>query len=266
MKFGSVMAVGTALLILGSAAASPAMADLASHRAIYKMRLASTKASSGVSAASGAMSYEFADTCEGWTVENKTVLNFAYNEGGEVVTTWDFVTWESKDGLRYRFKVRSTRDGAVVEEIDGTATLDGVGKGGVARFTMPEDMTIDLPPGTFFPTHHTLELVERARADKRMFGGTVFDGSGTDGPFEVSAAIGRMVAPAVKSAQPLTDTPSWRVRMAFFPVASREAEPDYEVDLRYFDNGVAKDVTQDFGDFSLKAKLDRIEPLPKPDC
>jgi len=48
-----------------------------------------------------------------------------------------FVTWESKDGLRYRFNQKQTRNGEVDQEIRGEARLDGPGKGGVAEFAKP---------------------------------------------------------------------------------------------------------------------------------
>jgi hypothetical protein len=54
--------------------------------------------------------------------------------------------------------------------------------------------------------------------------------------------------------------------MAFFPVGGKEANPDYEVGLRYLANGVARNILQNFGNFSIKGTLERIEPLPKPDC
>jgi len=254
------------------AASSGGGADLASHRAIYKMTLATAKSGSGVTAASGAMSYKFGDSCDGWIVENKTALTFAYSDGAPVSTTWDFVTWESKDGLHYRFRVRSTRDGAVNEEIDGTADLDGKGKGGVAKFTLPEVKTLKLPKGTLFPTEHTVRMIELAEAGEHMAERTLFDGTGTDQTFEVSALIGKIAA-ATKNASStgainhtLLAAPSWPMQMAFFPVGSDDAEPDYEVGVRYYENGVADDVLQSFGNFSLKGTLEKLEALPKPDC
>lgn len=264
-------AVAGGMLAVTALAAGPSApaAELEPHRAYYAMSLHSTRPSSGIAAASGAMTYKFSDACDGWTVENRTALTFAYNEGAQVATTWEFVTWEAKDGLSYRFHVRSVRDGVVAEEIDGAATLDGHGMGGVARFTKPEAMTVKLPKGTMFPTEHTLRLIERAEAGERVYNRVVFDGSGTDGPFEVNALVGAKVAAgsvADDAAVALTKGPSWRFDMAFFPIAAQEAVPDYEVGLRYFANGVAKDVLQNFGDFSLRARLERLEPLPKPDC
>ncbi len=264
----SVVAVAVAMAISASTAPGvAAAADLAPHRAVYTMGLHSARPASGIAGASGTMTYKFSDACDGWTVENRTALAFAYNEGNQVQTDWEFVTWESKDGLRYRFHVRSTRDGMVIDEVDGSAALDGRGQGGKAVFTRPQAMTLRLPKGTMFPTEHTLRLIEHAEAGERIFPSVVFDGSGSDGAFDVNAIIGPKKPPVPEEAgDTLTNLPSWRMNMAFFPVAARAPTPEYEVGLRYFSSGVAKDVVQSFGDFALRARLEKLEPLPKPDC
>jgi hypothetical protein len=270
-----VLGVGLGASASGVAVAAPVGVDLASHRASYAMTLNSTKLGGGVTGASGNMTYKFSDSCDGWTVENKTMLTFAYSEGAPVATTWDFITWESKDGLHYRFRVRSTRDGVVSEEIDGVANLDGSGRGGVVKLTLPEPKTMRLPKGTIFPTDHTMHLLDSARKGEHMLQRVLFDGTGTEGPFDVNAIIGKAnaptanVSPAVANAAVyagLLSVPSWRMQMAFFPVGSSEATPDYEVSLRYYLNGVADEVVQSFGNFSLKGTLEKLEPLPKPDC
>lgn len=270
MKVGAALVFAAAVSFTAAdtaAAAGALAADLAPHRAVYDMNLHATKPSSGIVGASGAMSYKFADVCDGWTVENRTALTFSYNEGNQVATTWEFITWESKDGLRYRFHVRSSRDGSVVEEVEGQAKLDGRGQGGTAKFTKPQEMTLKLPKGTLFPTEHTLRAIQRAEAGDKVFLRTIFDGTGTDGPFEVNAIIGARQAPGnVEGEQMVRGTPSWRMNMAFYPATAKEALPDYEVGLSYFSNGVAKDVIQNFGDFALRAHLNKLEPLPKPDC
>ncbi len=56
------------------------------------------------------------------------------------------------------------------------------------------------------------------------------------------------------------------MQMAFFSPDANESMPDYEVSLRYYQNGVADEVIQSFGNFSLKGSLQKLEPLPKPDC
>jgi hypothetical protein len=274
MKVGSTIVV-LCVLGAGPALAGPIGSELSPHRAVYSMSLATTKLSGGVTAASGNMTYKFADSCDGWTVENRTVLTFSYNEGAPVATTWDFLTWESKDGMHYRFRVRSTRDGVLAEEIDGVANLDGPGKGGTAKYSLPEARTLKLPRGTLFPTDHTLHLLDSAQKGDHMFEKVLFDGTAVEGAFDVSAILGHPfpananVSPAeVKPAVDATllSAPSWRVQMAFYPKDSTDPTPDYEVALRYYLNGVADEVVQSFGNFSLKGTLETLEPLPKPDC
>ncbi|MBF0304940.1 MAG: cell envelope integrity EipB family protein [Alphaproteobacteria bacterium] len=248
------------------ACAGPALAgvELLPHKATYSMSLASSRASSGIAAATGAMTYEFADSCDGWTVSNKTTLTLAYAEGEQIDTTWDFVTWESKDGSKYRFHVRSTRQGEVTEEIDGTASVAPDKKGEV-KFLKPDAKTIALPPGTLFPTEHTERLLERARANENFVSKVVFDGSDAEGPYIVTAVLGRFLA-AAATPTPVPPADSWRMRMAFFPLDSKDETPEYEVGVRYFENGVATDLVQDFGNFSLRGKLDKVEKTTKPDC
>jgi hypothetical protein len=95
-----------------------------------------------------------------------------------------------------------------------------------------------------------------------------------DGPLEVNAIIGGPVHPTssggsrgmTDEGQNLTNRPSWPVRMAFFPTQSQQAEPEYEVEVRLFDNGIANHFLLDYGDFTVHAALEKIEALPKPKC
>src|SRR3954451_22061362 len=128
------------------------------------MTLGSTKSNSGVVGASGTMPDEWGDTCDGWTVEQRYKLRMQYAESSEVEITSNYVTWESKDGLRYRFNERKMKNGELDEEVRGDARLEGRGKAGVANFVRPKADTVELPPGVVFPTEHTLLLIERAQS------------------------------------------------------------------------------------------------------
>lgn len=277
-RFLTGIVLTAACLACGSAWAGPAISgpisDLAPHKAVYQMRLATTKLSGGVTGAYGQMVYKFADSCDGWTVENQTQLTFAYNDGAPVATTWNFLTWESKDGLKYRFRVRSTRDGVVSEEIDGTAHLDPQSHAGQVKYTLPEPKTMALPRGTLFPTEHTIRLLDLAQKGSKLIDRTLFDGTGLDGPSAVNAVVSSQL-PANSPSNSVGDNAevnptlltaqSWRMQMAFFN-QNGDGTPDYEVALRYYLNGVADEVVQSFGSFTLKGTLQSLQPLPKPDC
>ena len=264
MRLNVLMVLGA----LGGFAASSeaATVDLVPHRAVYSMDLASTQSGSGIVGAHGTMSYEFLDACDGWVVENRLAIHYAYVEGGEVDTTTDFVTWESKDGLKYRFRLRNTRDGQVTDEIEGDASLRGRGLGGNARYTRPTEMTKVLPKGTLFPTYHTRELVSEAEKGGHMVNRVVFDGSDTQGAFDVSALIGLPKAIPEAVSYPQLGSRSWPVRMAFFPLVGAEAEPDFEMSIDYHANGIAQSVMQGFKGFSLAGHLESLESAKLQAC
>lgn len=264
---GTAMAQGAAQAAGG--------AQLASHEARYEMRLATVRSAAGIVGAAGTMDYAFTQGCEGWTVETRTELTLAQTQGGAVHSSWEFVSWESHDGTSYRFRVRNTRNGSILEAYDGEASMTPE-EGGQAVFRLSdgEDKTFDLAPGTMFPTAHTLALIDKARDSTRFFAAPVFDGSAVQAAFQVSAAIGAPLtrpSTAEVEARHLLDTASWPVTLAFFsepePGASDVGDlPDFEVSLRYHENSVAEDLLQDFGTFSLRARLLSLKETERQGC
>jgi hypothetical protein len=279
---------GIALLLGLLAVPAAGAGELAPYRALYHLSLVSAKSGSGVVAAGGAVLDEWGETCDGWTEQERFLLRLQYAEQGDEKIKSNLVSWEAKDGLRYRFDERrettgedgrrpsDTEDepqGAVAEEIRGEAHLDGPDKPGTAEFTRPEATTLSLPAHALFPTAHTLLLIARARAGDQLVTRRLFDGSDLASAAQVSAFIGPLLAPgaAWKDAPPLAkaallDRPSWRMRLAFFPAAQTTGLPDYEETIRLFDNGVVGEMLFDYGDYVIRAKLDDIEALPRPGC
>lgn len=267
---GAMLALAEAAPSHAQARGAEGAAPLASHRATYDMRLATTRASSGIVGAGGTMNYTFTDGCDGWTVETRTDLTMLQSQGGPLQTSWDFLAWESKDGESYRFRVRNTRNNTVVESFDGTATIGKDGGRAVFNLTEGGERVIDLPPDTMLPTHHTRELVRLAQEGRSFLAAPVFDGSGLKGAYLVTAAMGRQVpedAPHAVDAPDLLGGPAWPMTLAFFSPDTPESEtPDFEVSLHYHANGVAENLLQDFGDFALRGILRKLEKLPPPDC
>jgi hypothetical protein len=262
-------ALAVALLALALFAGVPGeAAEIMPHRALYTMSLARAGGDAGVTGASGTMAYQWGETCDGWTVEQRYRLKMGYAESSDVNIASSFVTWESKDGLRYRFNQKETRNGEGGDEIRGTATLDGPGEGGAAEFEKPEGKSFKLPKGAMFPSSHTIMLIDKAKAGENFISKQVFDGATVDGSVLVSAVIGPKVEPDADAAKksPLLNHPGWRVRLAFFPADPKVEKPDYELGMLLLDNGVSRDMLIDYGDYAIRAKLDDIEALSKPHC
>lgn len=242
--------------------------DLVPYKATYQMHLGHVRAAGDVAGAKGSMDMEMAKSCAGWTTKQRFRLTLVNNEGDRVVTDSNFSSFESFDGLTYRFTSRTTRDGSVTEDIQGNAKLAGPGGPGYVDFTKPKGTRFDLPKGTIYPTEHVARLIAGAmRGQHRVFE-IVFDGQSKEGAFEVNAIIGGYLAraPAKWRKNRLTDRPSWSLRLAFFPVESNKSEPTHEAGLRVFDNGVADDFEWDWGTFSVKGTLNSLEALAPPKC
>ena len=270
-KAGRPVAIALAVLVAGLLAAwagSAGAADIMPHRALYTMSLGKAGGDAGVTGASGTMAYQWGESCDGWTVEQRYRLKMGYAESADVAIASNFVSWEAKDGLHYRFNQKETRNGADNEELRGAARLDGPGKGGAAEFEKPEGKTFELPPGAIFPSAHTIFLIDKAKAGETFISRQIFDGATVENAVLVSAVIGPKVEPDAEAAKqsPLLNRPGWRVRLAFFPADPKAEKPDYELGMLLLDNGVSRDMVIDYGDYAIRAKLDDIEALPKSGC
>lgn len=243
-------------------------ARIAPHRAVYTVAMATARNSSKVTSVRGRMTFEWAEACDGWLVEQRYQLRFFYAEGDETQMTSSYATWEAKNNQKYRFNVRKYVNGQLEEDIKGEARLGREGGDGTAHFSRPEERDYVLSPGTQFPTRHTISLIEKAQSGAKLYNQMVFDGSDTNGATEINAVIvpATPAKPPVLAKTPLVRDRGWQVRLAFFPVDSDEATPEYEMGMLLLDNGVAESMLIDYGDFTVNAVLETLEPLPRPNC
>jgi hypothetical protein len=254
------------VLLLVVPPASAGDLELAPHRAAYALSLGRSDPGSGVEGARGAMVIEWDASCEGWTVQQRIVLDLALATGGTMRSETAYTSWESLDGRDYRFRVNSKRDGEDTESFAGEAVLaaDGAGE---ARYSDPEGRVMALPAGTLFPTAHTVALLEQAKAADPLLFAVVFDGATEEGAARVNAVIGRPIEPGGPDTPKLVaGMRGWHMRLAFFDFVGEAAEPHYELGVVLLENGVARSLEMDYGEFVIDAALERVEPVAKPDC
>lgn len=266
------------LLALALAPAPAAAATLASlaaqlqpHKAIYELKVATIDPTSKVAEVSGAIYYEFGETCTSWTVRHKFRMAVVRASRPEVETLTDFNSTESKDGLNFQFTSTTRTNGQVSDRLKGVATLSSIGGPGTVVLTAPERKEASLPAGTLFPTYHSLRLSQIAQEGKTHFWATVFDASDKEKYSGVNVVILGPVASRIDPAtsppaQALVDAPGVRARVSYYDTGRVDAKPGYELTLRLNNNGVTPGMTLDYGQFTLKAILRAIEPLPKPKC
>ena len=264
MRF-SVLTILAALMIGAMpATAADKAAPLAAHHALYQLSLEQARGSD-VAGASGTMAYEVLDACDGWATRQRLEMTVTNRDGQDIRMLSDYTTWESKDGLSMRFRMRQTTDSAVTSEVAGNATLERSGGGGQVRYSAPEATTRQLPLGTLFPMAHTEAILAAAHAGKKFIALPLFDGTSEKGAQDSSVAIVNWSGAKAGRWPDLSALASGRVRVAFFDHDASSQQPDYEVGMRYWDNGVADDLSMDFGDFIMKGTLSQLAVLP-PGC
>lgn len=253
-------------LVAGPLMAAPA--QIQSHEATYLLRLTETSGT-GISDARGRIEFQWAESCDGWRVNQKTYLVLTDADGRDHESGWTLKAWEAKDGLRYLFDLERVEKGEEPLRTKGLATLDGPGLGGKVRYELPRKRQQALPPDTVFPTQHTQQILRAAETRELLLWRHIFDGTDDEEPYGVNALIGRQVGAdePPRTANPmLDDQPSWRIQLVFFLPDERISDPDHTQVQRLYANGVVDELTFIYEDFSLTASLQSLKPIPASTC
>lgn len=242
---------------------------LLSHRAVYSLSTGTLNSGSDVAEVSGRLMVEAREECDGFILNQRIVTRTTSTQGRQTLSDLRVALWESRNGQHMRFSLSNHIDGRLVDEDNGSASLQADGSGGTATFRADEERVIELPAGTVFPTTHNLAILRTARRGDNLLSSTVFDGSAEDGPYETFTVIGRSrqsSKEAMRGQPLLRGIISWPIRTAYFLMDQLEAVPDFEIGYNLFDNGVAGDLQLDYGDFVIAGRLHSLEELPQPAC
>lgn len=268
------MILRTLIAFLGAGLAGPAAAQplaggpdaLLPHRAAYVLTLDRARDGSNIGAARGAMIFEVADACEGWATRQRFSLEITDRDGQRIETTSDYATFEARDGSRLQFSLVQRTNDAETKRVSGEARL-GPDRSGTVTYVHPAAREVPLPPGTLLPMGHTVQALAAAARGERLLAAPLFDGTTDAGPQDTTTFVLSVLAPERHPRfDILSGLPSARMRIAFFEGGRPQggaAVADYEVSLRYWSNGVADDVVMDFGEFTLRGRLERLEELPR---
>lgn len=256
-------------LLLG---AHPALAArfLAPHRAVYDLSLIKATDKSGITALTGRMVYEFkGSACDGYTVTFRFVTRIQ-TEDNIRLTDQQTSTFEDAAGKTLRFDTKSFVDETLSKEVSGTATHDAKGLT-LVKLEKPAPSSLSLPAAEF-PTQQLVDMLGRAEKGDRFYTVNLFDGSDTaDRVMATTVVIGKQAGlskddpekpalTAVKLEKPAKLDHYWPVTVAYFDTtkeAKKEGEetPTYRISFKLLDNGITRDLTMDYGDFSMKGKL-----------
>ena len=259
-------AVGASVFPVGVPKA--AAAELASHRAYYRLTLGEMRNSSGLLDISGALAISLEKTCDGWITSHRMSMTSRGSGGQEAKQEIRFATWEATDGKSYRFAYRDAANPGL-PGFKGEARMIADGTEIEVRYTAPTEKRVMFDADTMFPVGLVQSLIKGAENGERQLEMKYFDGQAGTGVLRVVTFVNGEAEPAtgdVESMGALVGAPGWRLRMGYYPVADRSGAPLYEADIVQLSNGVARSVELDYGDYTLDLELDSIEEIPEPKC
>ncbi len=125
-----------------SASALTPAGELASHRAVYELKLLQARGNGTVDAR-GRILYDFSgNACEGYALQFRQVSLLDNGEGRTALSDMRSTTWEDGDAGSYVFKSQNRLNEQVVDTVDGRAERksDKI----AVTLTKPTDKSVDL--------------------------------------------------------------------------------------------------------------------------
>jgi hypothetical protein len=251
-------------------APASAKAVLAAHRAIYDLTL-SSGGSGGIESASGRIVLELTGSaCDGYAQSVRQVVEMVGQEMPRLLLDYRSTTFESGDGRSLRFN-RDNRKNAEPDVVEGRA--DAAPGQLVIRVTKPERRDLTFKNDVIFPSMHMKKIIEAAQAGETRLEANLFDG--TDDPDKVFNAVATIAAAPRTGAAGLdeasrkaglTEMKRWPVLLSFYEIERNDQSPLHSVGFEMFENGIARALRLDYGDFSLKGELSGLEVLKPSTC
>ncbi len=266
-----------AVLVSSVAVTAPALAVpvLQAHRAVYDLSLDKASDRSGITGITGRMVYEFnGSPCDGYTVNFRFVTQIATGDSSRV-SDQQTTTYEDAKGKTFSFVTKSFIDQALDKEVKGTATRKDMGV--EVDLDKPEKKIIQLAP-TQFPTQHLEELIGKAEKGEHFHETNLFDGSeDADRVMTTSIVVGKKAEvdkndPELPALAKLGKDKYWPVDIAYFDLSQKESGeevPQYRISFKLHENGLTRDLTMDYGEFSMTGKLVNLalfDSAPKKAC
>jgi len=270
-RLAAGLAVLAAIALSGAAPAAAAEGGdvaLASHRAIYDLKLADVRGRRQLSAVQGRIVYDFSGSaCEGYALQFRQVTELDNGEGKVVVSDLRSATWEEGAAKNYRFNFQNYLSEQLVDSVDGRAER---GSQAIAvNLAEPSHKKFDLDAAVVFPTEHIRRIVLAARAGQTVLELPVYDGSETgEKLYDTLTVIGQAIAPderkpddAAAGQAALAGLKRWPVTISYFDHAKQGGEqtPVYSLRFELYENGISRALMLDYGDFSISGTMKTLE-------
>ncbi|ABM45501.1 hypothetical protein X471_00436 [Bartonella bacilliformis str. Heidi Mejia] len=253
--------LGLHVAFLFSARAEEAVA-LTPHRVIYDFKLGDTPSEMKALGMSGRLVHELIGSeCKGYKVSSRFISRTHTENVQERITDQQIVSYETSDGRKFHFEVNDNVGQEVKHNIQGVAerTDDGI----VVKLKKPKEDVYKLPLADF-PTMYLKNIIRQAKANHHLYQATVFDGTGNANKIiERSVIIGeKQVLPSDSKMEKLDQEDHWPVQISYYDDEKNKGGlPTYHMSFLLSETGIMRDLSINYGEFSMHADLVSFELL-----
>lgn len=274
-RISAVLLAGAAgIFVLPVSSQAAGFEMLRAHRAIYEVKLDKASDRSGIQNMTGRIVYELVgNACDGISVRYRFVSKVSAN--GEMVTSdQQTATFESADGKEYDFLTKSLVNEQLVKTVKGVARK---ADGGIeVDIEEPARREVKLPDAEFISSH-IIQVLDHAMKGDSFFSIDVFDGGEeADEVLRTTNVVGKEGAPdkplpgeKADALAPLEGVRAWPVNIGYFKTNAQpgaETLPVYEVSFTLYENGISRNLSMRYPDYSLNGTLVGLEMLDQGDC
>lgn len=250
-------------------------ANLAPHRAFYVLEADRLDDKGGITAIAGKLAYEITgNDCDGYAVNYRVANRYIQGEGSPQTQDIQMTSFESGDGRELDMKTKSYNNGNLDSEIRVKASIPKEGGIGTGELEAKENKTFEIVADAIFPTAWQKQLMTSAEKGESRAAAIVFEGSDDQKPTRAIGFIGTKktsgkIASGADAAtlDSLNKLTSWPVTVSYYTLdAQGDEPPTYSASFNMLENGVSTDLILDYGTYSLKGKLEKIEMLKAETC
>lgn len=260
--------------VLQPAAAAPADGKVifAPHRAVYDLKLKTSRGTRGMEAVRGRILYDFGgNACEGYRLQFRQVSQLNSGSGRSVLSDLSATSWEDGRAKTFTFNSENRLNERTSEVVDGRAERTG----NTVKVTLrkPKRTTLRFPADAVFPTEHMRRIILAARQGKSILQFPVYDGSDNgEKLYNTLTVIGKPIAAgdkppddAAAEIPELAGLTRWPVTISYFEQQSEkeqhqgEQTPVYAIGFELYENGISRALLLDYTNFTLTGKMTSLE-------
>jgi len=275
-----------AIALAAVAAHHPALAAppadnvfLASHQAVYDLKLTKSRGSRGIEGVRGRIVYDFSgSSCEGYELKFRQLSELDSGEGKTALSDLRSTTWEDGNAKTFRFNSENVVNDNRTDTVDGHAERNA--KTVAVNLSKPKEKNFTVPVGAVFPTEHMRRVIVAAREGKTILEFPVYDGSETgEKLYSTLTVIGRPIAPGTKLPEDaaakfpeLAKLTRWPVTISYFEQQdektqqSGEQQPVYAIAFELYENGISRALVLDYTDFTISGEMTSLDLKKSKPC